>query len=171
MIHALPDRRNMVLVRNDATSQTFQGLSWFGSDSRPLVTIVKGQPGDKPITVSGYEILCHDGCLVSYGTKNLLRYTIDNIDPHNQLFISNPAPGAAEGLLARWLVRKGGDMVTNDGILRIMDFIRRNATVLSGWCTVEEDLFIPDNKGYLIFGEPPADVLKTILKSATRNIK
>lgn len=172
MIRALPKQRNLVIVQNDARSQQFQGICWFGTDRYPKVVVVKGQQGDKPIAVNGYDVLGHtpsaDGMYAAYGDKRLFRYTIDAVDTNNRLFFYSLFPLGAEGLLARWLVRKGGDMVSHEGVLLMAKYIQKYQSVLDGWCIIESDLFQKENFGYEVFSEPTPSALKQILKSASK---
>lgn len=167
MIRALPRQKNMVILENAARSQRFQGILWFGTELNPSLTILEGQQGDKPINIQGYDLLMHEGKFAAYGDKQLLRYEIDTINSTNKLLFSSLFPMGAEGLLVRWLVKKTGDMVSNEGILRMARFIKRNPTALVGWCNVEDDLFRPENKGYELFGEPPQESASAIIKAAT----
>jgi len=167
MIRALPRQKNMVILQNEARTQLFQGFLWFGTDRNPSITILKGQPGDKPINVQGYDLLLHEGNYAAYGDKRLLRYEIDTINATNKLLFCSLFPMGSEGLLVRWLVKKTGDMVSNEGIIRMARFLKRNPTALASWCNVEDDLFRPENKGYEIFAEPPKESMRAILKAAT----
>ena len=101
----------MVILENEARSQRFQGILWFGTELNPSLTILEGQQGDKPINIQGYDLLMHEGKFAAYGDKRLLRYQIDTINSTNKLLFSSLFPMGAEGLLVRWLVKKTGDMV------------------------------------------------------------
>jgi hypothetical protein len=154
-------------VTNDARRQVFQGILWFGPDCNPKVAIVKGQPGDKPITIMSHDLLLHERVYAAYGDKRLFRYGIDTIDVRNRLFFYGMFPMAAESQLAHWLVRKTGDMVSHVGICRMAQFIKQHSIHLENWCYVEDDLFRPENKGYDVYGTPPDEAVKAIIRSAT----
>ena len=170
MIQALPQQLNRVILQNPARTQQVQGLVWIGELRRPLLTIVKLNPGDKPISVDGYDLLLAEDGLAAYGDKRLIRYTMDaEIDAKNRLLFFGISPGWAEGNLARWLARKGGDTLSNDGVLRMGQFIREGAgsqNILTGWCIKEADLFQPTSNAYLVYAEPPPNTLHTILQAA-----
>jgi hypothetical protein len=168
MISALPKQKNMVMVKNEARTQRFQGVLWFGTERNPIITVLEGQPGDKPINVQGYDLLLHEGKYAAYGDKRLLRYEIDTINGSNKLFFWGLFPMGAEGSLVRWLVKKTGDMVSNEGIIRMARYVRRNPTALVGWCNVEDDLFRPENKGYELYGPPTEEATKAIIRAANR---
>ena len=74
----------------------------------------------------------HEGNYAAYGDKRLLRYEIDTINSTNKLLFSSLFPMGAEGLLVRWLVKKTGDMVSNEGIIRMARFLKRNPAALVG---------------------------------------
>jgi hypothetical protein len=171
---------NRVILQNAARSQQVQGLVWIGELRYPLLTIVKLNPGEKPINIEGYDLLLSEDGYAAYGDKRLLRYTMDTgIDAKNRLLFFGTGPGGAEGRLAMWLARKGGDTLSNGGILQISHFIQNQsqipapgkANVLLGWCGQESDLFQPENKAYLVYAEPPPDVLRSILRTAQENGK
>lgn len=163
MIRVLPRQRGMVILQNEARTQLFQGILWFGPERNPTVTIMKGQPGDKPISVQGYDLLHYDGTYAAFGDKRLFRYGIDNVDPGNKLFFYSLFPLGAESMLIRWLIRKTGDMMSHESILEMAKHLRAHPNLLNCWCNVEEDRFRPENKGYEVFAEPQPDVLKKLM--------
>jgi len=157
------------MLQNEARVQLYQGVAWYGTEYRPTVAILKGQPGDKPINVQGYDMLLHEGSYVAYGDKRMFRYGIDTVDFNNRLFFYSIYPMGAEGHLIRWLIRKTGDMVTNDGILQMSRNLKQCPSLLFNWCNIEADLFRPENKGYEIFSEPPEHVLRELMNPAGQN--
>ena len=159
----------MVIVSNEASTQIYQGIAWYGTKMSPLLTILQGQPGDKPITVQGYDIIASENKYVAYGDKKLLRYGLDLTGGGNSLLFFGLLPLAAEVTRARWLVRQQGDMVSNEGILRMAKYIK--ALVPSSfysWCTLERDLFSA-NTGYVLYDEIPKNIATDILKAAHQN--
>jgi len=165
MIRALPRQGNIVILQNEVRTQLFQGIMWFGSsDHDPSLTIVKSQTGDKPINVQGYNLILHEGNYASYGDKRLLRHGLDAVDTNNKLLFFSLFQFGAESQLARWLVRKTGDMVSNEGVLRMAQFIRRNPDHVTGWCSILSDLFRPESQAYEAFNEPSDADLRAIIK-------
>lgn len=165
MIHALPRQRNIVILENEARTQFFHGILWLGSSDRnPSLTIVESQTRDKPINVQGYDLIMHEGNRAAYGDKRLLRHGIDAVDPGNKLLFYSLFPCGAESQLLRWLVRKTGDMVSNEGVLRMAQFIRRNPHHVTGWCSIVSDLFRPEIQAYEAFSEPSEADVRAIMK-------
>jgi hypothetical protein len=159
----------MVILQNEARTQLFQGVMWFGGERNPTITIMKGQPGDKPISVQGYDLLEYDGTYAAFGDKKLFRYGLDTIDPGNRLFFYSLFPQGAENALMRWLVRKTGDMVTNQAILDMANHFRSHPDLCNGWCNVEQDRFNPENHAYELFAEPQPPVMKKLMAVATKS--
>ena len=165
MIRALPKQGNIVILQNEVRTQLFQGIMWLGSsDHDPSLVIVKGQTGDKPINVQGYDLILHEGNYASYGDKRLLRHGLDAVDTNNKLLFFSLFQFGAESQLARWLVRKAGDMVSNEGVFRMAQFIRRNHDHVTGWCSILSDLFRPESQAYEAFNEPSDADVRAIMK-------
>jgi hypothetical protein len=169
MIRAYPQMKNLVVVHNEAHSQNFQGRLWFGENDSPKLTILKWQPGDKPINIQGYDLIATEGLLVAYGDKKLQRHEIDELEAGNRLLFWSVYPLGAEAALARWLVRGSGDMVSNEGIVRIAQYIQRTygqraSRCYGGWYNILSDLFRPHVHAYEVFSKPETKELNLILR-------
>lgn len=169
MIQALPEYRNQVLVANNARSQRFQGIVWFGGKFSPALTLVKLNPGDKPITIEGYDLFYSEGQYAGYGDKKQMRYALDQADPANRLLFWGLNPVWARTNLIRWLVHRTGQILTNTEVLQAA--ISLEEKNLYSWAEKEQDLFNPKNSAILVFGEPQEEQLKAILKKATRKAR